>query len=196
MADSNGRHRDLLLTVESLAVILTAVLLLWQTSIIAKHTGIFTELAGTAAKSYQVYVDVYKGSVVAEKTDRSERWASKIREKETWTKLISVNSYLRDTKDEQIKIHRIETEKKFRNDFYALLALFEDLGYLYNTGKVDRDFMKRSPSAVIVSFYDNSEFWINYRRRIANDPRIGSEFETMAQDLKKGAGPPSGPEGK
>lgn len=178
MSDTRGTRASILETVERLAVIVTALFILWQTRIIADHTRIFTDLAATAVKHYE-------GSLAAATTDRSSNWANRLREKDTWDKEVRVNGYLRGKTSEAKKIDRIEKDQNFKSDFYSVLAVYEDLAYLYNTSKVDKEFIKRGPSGAITQFYNDSLFWIEYRRRQTKNPLLWKEFEEMVRDISK-----------
>lgn len=175
--DTGGSSRTLV-AIERLAVIATALFVAYQTRVVAEHTVIFTALARTAAQAYTSSVD-------AQKTDRSADWAAKIREPRMWENLSATLQYFRSEADAAKKIRRIEGDPKFQDQFYSSLAFMEDLGYLYNADKIDREFIKKSPAGAIIEFYDNSQFWIQHRRIVTQQPALWVEFEKMAVDLKK-----------
>ena len=178
MSETHSTPARILEILEHIAVIATALFVMWQTKIIADHSKIFTDLAATAVKHYE-------GSLAAATTDRSFNWANKLRDKDTWEKQVRVNNYLRNEPSEAKKIAKIEGDQNFRSDFYSVLAMYEDLAYLYNTGKVDKEFIKRGPAAAITQLYNNSLFWIEYRRRKSQNPQLWKEFEDMVRDISK-----------
>ena len=173
--------------IELLAVGITAIFVGFQTKsiadhtkIFADHTKIFTELARTVLKHYE-------GSLDASLADRTSGWANRITEDRVMAKWTRIDKFLGKKESEAKKIERIERDQALKNDIHAVMALLEELGYFYNSNKLDKEFVRRTSSGPIIHFYDQVRFWIEYRRRQVGERSAGKDLEDMAEDLRKHA---------
>lgn len=165
MLDATGKVVDIL---AKLAAVIGVPIVLVQTCTIARQTKIAT--------------DQYQSSVRGSVADRSSEWMARMREPRLWDKFQRTLQYLGRPLSEKRKLSRIDHDLQLQHDVSEALAFMEDLGYVYNTGLVDSQFVTRGPAGAILQYYKASQFWVE-RERGRYGRGLYAEFESMARSL-------------
>jgi thioester reductase-like protein len=128
----------------------------------------------------------FSRSLEEAKVDRSAQWVLGLVEPTAWQSVVKTDAYLGNpTIADGAKLSRIAQDAKFREDFLHTLAVLELIGYMYNADKIDKELVRRGPSAAIAEYFHDSKFWSEYNRRQTGDSTFQRELETMVLDLRR-----------
>lgn len=131
-------------------------------------------------------VQYYRADVNAGLAQRTTEWLNRLKPAgSVWDDFVETESYLGDEEvSQQMKLERLTTDEAFQVKTRAVLAYFEDLGFVYNKGYVNREFVSHGPAPAIIGYFDDVSFWIDERRRKKPNAQLYVEFQAMATDLR------------
>ena len=144
-------------------------------------------IAGVGILAWQVNdaANEVTKSLDAARVDRSAEWVTRLVDPDTWQKMVTTRLYLGDPSiDTVAKLRKIEKDMTLQSDLFHTLAELELLGYMYNTDKIDRDLVRRGPSAAVQQYFQDAKFWIDDYRRESGDSTFQRELELMVRDLR------------
>jgi len=90
------------------------------------------------------------------------------------------------TESQKLYLYNGAGEKSFilREKISLALGIFEDMGYMYNRGKLDEKMTEDLLKEISISTYNYANWFIKYLREKQGDDLIYIEWKTMNDDFK------------